>query len=112
MSTLYIVSDGGKLVKNGEVLQLKKDKDVLNTVFPFKTDLLFIIGRVEITSAAIKFLMRQKIETVFLNNNGRFNGKIDFQIGKNIFLRMKNSEFKKDNEFQLKIVLKRLLYDN
>lgn len=103
MSTLYIVSDGGKLVKNGEVLQLKKDKDVLNTVFPFKTDLLFIIGRIEITSAAIKFLMRHKIETIFLNKNGRFNGKIDFQTGKNIFLRMKQYELTKDHNFRLRI---------
>jgi len=103
MSTLYIVSDHGKLIKKGEVLQLKRDEDVLNTIFPFKTNHLFIIGRIEITSAAIKFLMRHKIETVFLNKNGRFNGKIDFQTGKNVFLRMKQYELTKDNEFKLKI---------
>jgi len=101
MSTLYIVSNGGKLVKKGEVLQLKKDNDILNTIFPFKTDLLFIIGRIEITSAAIKFLMKHKIETVFLSKNGKFNGKIDFQTGKNIFLRMKQYELTKDPDFKI-----------
>ncbi len=103
MSTLYIVSDGGKLIKKGGVLQLKKDNDILNTVFPFKTEQLFIIGRIEITSAAISFLMKHRIETVFLGKNGRYNGKILFQTGKNIFLRQKQYKLLEDNEFKLKI---------
>lgn len=103
MSTLYIVSNGGKLIKKGEVLQLKRDNDILNTVFPFRTEQLFIIGRIDITSAAMKFLMKHRIETVFLGKNGRYNGKIVFQTGKNIFLRQKQYKLLEDNVFRLKL---------
>ncbi|MBN2809758.1 MAG: CRISPR-associated endonuclease Cas1 [Deltaproteobacteria bacterium] len=78
MSIIYVVSDYGRLVKNGDVLQLRKGDDLLKTIFPFKTEQLVIIGRIEITSAAINLLMRHQIDTVFLHRNGKFNGKFAF----------------------------------
>jgi len=102
MSTIYIISDWGRLVKSGEVLQLRKENDILKTIFPFKTEQLIVIGQIEITAAAMRFLMRHQIDTVFLGSNGRFNGRIDFQTGKNVFLRVKQYELLKDEEFKLK----------
>ncbi len=103
MSTTYIISDYGRLIKRGQVLQLKKGEDTLNTIFPFKTEQLIIQGKIEITSSAMNFLMKHKIETIFLSRNGKFNGKIDFQTGRNIFLRKKQYELLDDKEFSLKI---------
>ncbi|HRQ69254.1 MAG TPA: CRISPR-associated endonuclease Cas1, partial [bacterium] len=99
MSTIYIISDWGRLVKSGEVLQLKKENDILKTIFPFKTEQLVVIGQIEITAAAMRFLMRHQIDTIFLGSNGRFNGRIDFQTGKNVFLRVKQYELLKDEDF-------------
>jgi CRISPR-associated protein Cas1 len=102
MSTIYIVSDYGRLVKNGDVLQLKRGDDLLKTIFPFKTELLLILGKVEITSAAINMLMRHRINTVFCHRNGRFNGRIEFQRGKNVFLRQRQFALLDDPEFSLR----------
>ncbi|HDT11494.1 MAG TPA: CRISPR-associated endonuclease Cas1 [bacterium] len=102
MSTIYIISDYGRLVKSGGVLQLRKENDILKTIFPFKTEQLIVIGQIEITAAAMRFLMRHRIDTIFLGSNGRFNGRIDFQTGKNVFLRVKQYELLKDEEFKLK----------
>lgn len=101
MATIYIVSDYGRLVKRGKILQLRKERDVLKTIFPFRTEQLIIIGQVEITAAALRFLMRHNIDTIFLGANGRFNGKIAFQQGKNVFLRKTQYEKLDDNEFSL-----------
>jgi len=103
MSTTYIISDYGRLIKRGQVLQLKKGEDTLNTIFPFKTEQLVIQGKIEITSSAMNFLMKHKIETIFLSRNGKFNGKIDFQTGKNIFLRKRQYELLDNKEFSLNI---------
>ena len=65
MSIIYVVSNYGRLVKKGDVLQLRKGDDLLKTIFPFKTEQLVIVGRIEITSAAINLLMRHQIDTVF-----------------------------------------------
>ncbi|HDR15228.1 MAG TPA: CRISPR-associated endonuclease Cas1 [Desulfobacteraceae bacterium] len=102
MATVYIISDFGKVVKKGDVLQVKRNDDILKTIFPFRTEQLVIIGKVEITSAAIRFLMHHRIETVFLGRNGRFNGRIDFQTGKNVFLRRRQYELLGDNLFRLR----------
>lgn len=46
MSTIYITSDWGKLVKSANTLQLKKGNDILKTLFPFKTEQIVIIGEI------------------------------------------------------------------
>jgi len=101
MSIIYVVSDYGRLVKRGDVLQLRKGDDLLKTIFPFKTEQLVIIGRIEITSAAINLLMRHQIDTVFLHRNGRFNGKFAFASGKNVFLRQKQFKSIENKQFTL-----------
>jgi len=105
MSIIYIVSDYGKLVKNGDVLQLKKGNDIFKTIFPFKTEQIVIIGNIEITSPALRMIMYHNIDAIFLGSNGKFNGKITFQDGKskNVFLRQKQYKLLEDENFCLKI---------
>jgi len=47
--------------------------------------------------------MHRQIDTVFINKNGRYNGRLDFSAGKNIFLRIKQYERLKEQSFRLKI---------
>lgn len=102
MSVIYLVSDGCKLVKKGDVLQLKQGDDVLSTIFLHRTEQIVIIGRTEISTGAMNALMHRRIETVFLGKNGRFNGRIDFQTGKNILLRKKQYQLLDDETFRLR----------
>ncbi len=101
MSTIYIVSDYGKLIKKGETLQLKRENDLLKTIFPFKTEHLIIMGNIEVTASALRMLMHHNIDTVFLSGSGKFNGKLAFQTGKNVFLRQKQFKLLENNEFKL-----------
>ncbi|MHB8281744.1 MAG: CRISPR-associated endonuclease Cas1 [bacterium] len=114
MSTIYIISDFGKLVKNGNVLQLKRENDVLKTIFPFKTEQLVVIGKIDLTGSALRLLMHYNINIIFLGSNGRFNGRINFQEGKNIFLRKKQFMLLDDEKFVLNIskyIVKAKLYN-
>jgi CRISPR-associated protein Cas1 len=101
MSTVYIISDFGKLQKKGETLQFDSH-DGTTTIFPFKTEQIIIQGNIEITSGALKLLMRNNIDTIFLGKNGKFNGKLAFQVSKNVFLRQKQFKLLEDEDFRIK----------
>jgi CRISPR-associated protein Cas1 len=100
MATIYIVSDYGKLFKSGDTLQLKQGEGE-SRIFPYKTEQLVILGKVDVTNSALKLLMHHKVDTVFLGKNGQFNGKIAFKEGKNVFLRQK--QFMKLNDLAFKL---------
>lgn len=89
MSTIYLIADRGKLSKKGETLRLQMDEQTTKTIFPFKTEQLVLIGNIDISTPALKLLMHHRIDTVFINKNGRFNGRLAFASGKNIFLKIR-----------------------
>ncbi len=103
MSTIYLISTQGKLSKKGETLVLRMDENTTKTIFPFKTEQLVLIGNIDLSTPALKFLMHRQIDTVFINKNGKYNGRLDFRSGKNIFLRIKQFERLKNENFRLKL---------
>lgn len=103
MSTIYLIATQGKLSKKGETLVLHMDENTTKTIFPFKTEQLVLIGNIDITTPALKFLMHRKIDTVFINKNGKYNGRLDFSHGKNIFLRIRQYDYLKNERFCLNL---------
>ncbi len=101
MSTVYLTATQGKLTKRGETLVLHLDENTVKTIFPFKTEQLVLVGNIDISTPALKFLMRHNIDTVFINKNGKYNGRLSFGVGKNVFLRMKQYELWKNEKFRL-----------
>jgi CRISPR-associated protein Cas1 len=101
MRSIYLVSDFGTLAKRGETLVLRQGDAIAHTIFPFQTEAVYILGQVDITSAALRMLMRHRIETIFIGRNGRFAGKLNFTPGKNVFLRQKQFRSIEDPEYVL-----------
>lgn len=101
MSTVYISSDYGKLSKKGDCLEYHHKDGTVVQIFPYKTKQIIIIGKLDITSEAMKNLMRFKINVTFLNKNGRFDGRLIFQDGKNVFFRHKQYQKLDNAEFVL-----------
>ncbi|MCM1322148.1 MAG: CRISPR-associated endonuclease Cas1 [Bacteroides sp.] len=89
MAEIYILSDYGKLSKKNETIIFSRPDGTDTVLFPFKTEHLVLIGKVSISADALRLLTKYKIGTTFLSANGRFNGKLTFGDGKNIFLRQK-----------------------
>jgi CRISPR-associated protein Cas1 len=69
MSTIYIVSDSGKLQKKQDTLQHYAQDGTITKVFPYKTEQLVILGNVELTGPALKLLMHHNVDTVFVQRN-------------------------------------------
>jgi len=100
MPVVYIVENYGKLSKKGDTL-IFECSDYTSTIFPFRTENLVFIGKVDLTAAALNLLMKHQIDTVFLSSNGRFNGKLVFSEKKNVFLRLKQYKMLNDQKARL-----------
>lgn len=101
MSTIYLTATKGRLSKKGQTLALQIDENTTKVIFPYRTEQLVLIGNIDITTPALKMLMHHRINTVFLNKNGKFNGKLIFNKGKNVFLRQKQFQLIEKPEFVL-----------
>lgn len=101
MSVVYLISSFGKLSKKGDTL-LFETKDYTSTIFPFRTDSLVLVGKIDITSGALSVIMKNQIDTVFLSSNARFNGKLVFSEKKNVFLRQKQFKLVENMEARVK----------
>ncbi len=100
MSVIYL-NNSGKLIKKGETLEFCYPDETKVIIFHYKTEQIIVLGNIGFTSDAIKLLMKYKIEIILLNKNGRFNGKLVFQEGKNVFLRIKQYKLLDSDLFQL-----------
>lgn len=89
MSSVYIISDHGKLNRVNETLEFTASDGTIRKIFPHKLDCLIIAGIVSITGGAMGILMKYQINTLFIGSNGKYNGKLIFTGTKNIFLRKK-----------------------
>ncbi len=73
---LYLVEQGSVLSKDGRRLVVAKDGDVLARVPLLQVSQVIVFGNVEITTPAMKLLLDEGVETVFLSLRGRFYGRL------------------------------------
>lgn len=101
---VYVKHQGSRLVRKGRTIQVRKEGDVLQTVFVHRLKQLVIMGHVELTPQVINLLCREQIPTLFLTVNGRYKGILQPEESKNVFLRQKQFRSLDDQDFVLKTV--------
>lgn len=84
MGTVYILSDHGKLAKQNDALMFVSGGET-RKIFLHRTDRIIIAGNIEITGSALRLIMRNQIDTIFLSANGKFNGKLEFEEERTYF---------------------------
>ncbi|MEA5582058.1 type I-D CRISPR-associated endonuclease Cas1d [Nodularia harveyana UHCC-0300] len=96
MGTLYVTQEDAYIGKVDELLSIKADKKTVFDVPLIKLDGLVIMGRANISPAAISELMIRKIPVTYLNFNGKYIASLEPDMGKNIFVR--NAQWKAAGE--------------
>lgn len=89
MSSIYIISNAGKLSKDAEKIVFTQPDGTSTILFPFKTETLFVVGKISVSGDALRMFAKYKIPVIFLSANGRFNAKLVYGDSKNVFLRQK-----------------------
>ncbi len=88
--------------KEGGRLLIKKEGTVCQTVHLFKLDQIVIFGNIFLTPAVIRHLLKEGIDTAFMTRQGRYLGRLQSALGKNIVLRREQFRKMEDEEFCLK----------
>lgn len=103
MSVAYIIEQGAFLTREGDVLLVKKGKDVLQSIHAHHLTQLIISGNVTLTTQTIAFLLEKGIDTVFLSVYGKYRGRISSKFSKNIDIRKEQFNKFGDPTFALEL---------
>ena len=87
MGTIYISTDDAFIGKTDERLRVRAKKETLLDVPLIKVDGVVVLGRATISPAALKELLERKLPLSFMTGTGRFLGRLEPELNKNIFIR-------------------------
>lgn len=98
MGTVYISTDDAFIGKTDERLRVRAQKETLLDVPLIKVDGVVILGRATISPAALIELLERKIPLSFMTGTGRFLGRLEPELNKNIFVRSAQWQAAGENE--------------
>lgn len=101
MTVAYVMEQYATITRESERLLIKKDGDTLHTLHLNKVDQLCVMGNVLLTPAVIRVLLRRNIDTTFMTLRGRYLGRLQPLMGKNILLRKEQFRRLDDASFAL-----------
>ncbi len=87
MGTVYVTQDDAFIGKIDERIHVKADKKKILEVPLIKVDGLVILGRANFSPALVSELLSRKIPLSFLTHTGKYLGKLEPELTKNIFVR-------------------------
>jgi CRISPR-associated protein Cas1 len=87
MGTVYISQDDAFIGKTDERLHVRAEKKTLLDVPLIKVEGIVVLGRATISPAALMELLERNIPLSFLTGTGRFLGRLEPPLTKNIFVR-------------------------
>lgn len=87
MGTLYITQDDSFIGKTDERLTVRANKQTLLDVPLIKVDGVVVLGRATVSPAVVIELLERKIALSFLTHTGRYLGRLEPELTKNIFVR-------------------------
>ena len=76
MDAVYVLTSGSYLRKDGSMLRVVKDGQTIQTIPAEGLKRLMLVGYVSLTSGVMDFLIRRRIETVFVTPTGRFRARL------------------------------------
>ena len=102
MSIVYLMEQNATVSKEGGRLLVKKEGVVSHSIHLFKLEQVVLFGNIFLTPAAIHYLLKEGIDTAFMTTQGRYLGRLQSALGKNIVLRREQFRKMEDERFCLK----------
>jgi CRISP-associated protein Cas1 len=104
MGTVYVTENDAFIGKTDERLSVRANKQTLLDVPMIKVDGLVILGRATVSPAAVIELLERKIPLSFLTGTGRYLGRLEPELSKNIFVRSAQWKAAGESEQALHVV--------
>ncbi|MGQ9457150.1 MAG: CRISPR-associated endonuclease Cas1 [Anaerolineae bacterium] len=103
MASLYVVEQGAKLTCTGHRLVVEKDGQALQVVPMIKVSEVIVFGNVSLTTPAMKRLMEEGKDVVFLTTAGRYCGRLVGPETRHGQLRLVQYQRLQDGAFKLRL---------
>lgn len=87
MGTVYVTEPDAFIGKTDERLSIKANKQTLLDVPLIKVDGVVVLGRATVSPAVISELLERHIPLSFLTGTGKYLGRLEPELTKNIFVR-------------------------
>lgn len=87
METVYVVEQGAYLKKNGNTLDIIKEKQCLQSIPAKDLEKLVLSGYVSMSGSVMNFLIANRVETVFVTPTGKFRARLMIDEHKHVILR-------------------------
>ncbi|MBD2743081.1 type I-D CRISPR-associated endonuclease Cas1d [Coleofasciculus sp. FACHB-1120] len=87
MGTVYVTQDEAFIGKTDERLCVKAGKQTILDVPLIKVDGIVVLGRASVSPAVVMELLSRHIPLSFLTSSGRYLGRLEPEMTKNIFVR-------------------------
>lgn len=87
MGTVYVIQDEAFIGKTDERLIVKVGKQTILDVPLIKVDGIVVLGRATVSPAVVMELLLRHIPLSFLTSSGRYLGRLEPEMTKNIFVR-------------------------
>ncbi len=87
MGTVYITQEDALIGKTDERLNVKFQKEQLLDVPLIQIDGVVVLGRATVSPAVVTELLTRKIPLSFLTKTGKYLGRLEPELTKNIFVR-------------------------
>jgi len=104
MGTVYITQDDSFIGKTDERLSVKANKQKLLDVPLIKVDGIVVCGRATVSPAVVTELLARKIPLSFITGTGKYLGRLEPELTKNIFVRQAQWQAAGESEAALHIV--------
>jgi len=102
MSILYLTEQNTTVSKEGGRLLIKKEGVVSHTVHLFKLDQIVLFGNIFLTPGVIRYVLTEGIDVAFMTRRGKYLGRLQGALGKNIVLRREQFRKMEDQAFSLR----------
>ena len=101
MDSLYILEPGSYLRKDGDCLKILNKRTIVDTIPASGLQQLTLAGRTSLSGPVLDFLIKNKIDTVFLTPGGRFRARLLLDESGHVALRQQQYLRLADGPFKL-----------
>ena len=102
MSILYLIEQNASISKEGGCFLIKREGAVSHTIHLFKLEQIVLFGNIFLTPSVIRYLLQEGIDTAFMTRRGKYLGRLQSALGKNIILRREQFRKIEDQNFCLR----------
>ncbi len=105
MDSLYVLQPGFSLRKDGDTIKVFQKEDLVEVVPATQLKQIALSGRTSVSGQVLEFLIKNKVDTIFMTLDGRFQARLLLDEAGHVELRCRQYELLTDHKYALKAAI-------